>query len=200
MLIRDNRSEKMKEQYTLKETRILQNLTQEELASAAGISIRTIQRIEKGETIGSPHTIRTLAKTLNIESGTFKPSEKIKLTETKDIYAKVKLQNFSILSVIFIPFGNIIFPTLVFFRHRKDKQISTLGKKILNFQILSTLFCFIITVVIFQSVGRGPGAIPIPVFICYPLYILVSLSTVIYTSLHMNTENKLLNLFPNILS
>ncbi len=199
MLIRDNTSEKMKEQYTLKETRILQNLTQEELASAAGISIRTIQRIEKGETIGSPHTIRTLAKTLNIESGTFKPSETIKLTETKDIYSKVKLQNFSILSVMLIPFGNLIFPALIFFIHRKDKQIQIIGKKILSFQMISTFLLFFVTFIIFATLDRGFGAIPLPVFVCYIMYVLSGLSTVIYTSIYMHPDNKLLNLFPTII-
>ncbi len=189
----------MKEQQTLKEVRKQQNLTQEELANAAGISIRTIQRIEKGETIGSAYTIKILAKTLGIESSNLKASKPKQTSQEQDIYIKVKLQNFSILSVILIPFGNLIFPAIIFFRHREDPQIKVLGKKILSFQLMSTILLFIVTVFIFHTIGRGPGAIPLPVFISYPMYILVSVSTVIYTSMHMHANNKLLNLFPTII-
>ncbi len=51
----------------LKSHRIAKGLTQEDLASHSGISIRTIQRIEKGFSAGSIYSVNALVKTLNIE-------------------------------------------------------------------------------------------------------------------------------------
>ena len=44
----------------LKHYRRLHNLSQEGLAESSGISIRTIQRIEKGESVGSAYTLNAL--------------------------------------------------------------------------------------------------------------------------------------------
>ncbi|MEM8488640.1 MAG: helix-turn-helix transcriptional regulator, partial [Bacteroidota bacterium] len=52
----------------LKFHRIQRHLTQESLAELSGISIRTIQRMEKGLSNGSPHSINALAQALQVDS------------------------------------------------------------------------------------------------------------------------------------
>lgn len=52
----------------LKHFRHINCLSQEKLAETSGISIRTIQRIEEGKSVGSGYTINALSKALNINS------------------------------------------------------------------------------------------------------------------------------------
>ena len=52
----------------LKNYRRINCLSQEGLAETSGISIRTIQRIEEGKSVGSAYTLTALAKALNIST------------------------------------------------------------------------------------------------------------------------------------
>jgi transcriptional regulator with XRE-family HTH domain len=184
---------------SLKEHRKLKNLTQEELSKSSGISIRTIQRIEKGLSTGSAHTIKTLANTLNIENLDLLTNE----NNSKSLYQnntnKLKLMNFSILTMLVIPLGNIIFPSIIFFRNRDDEMVNTIGRKILSFQILSMLILPFLLITMFLFIGRGNGQIPIPITISYLLYGFLNIIITIQTSIKINKEKKVLSFFPNIL-
>jgi transcriptional regulator with XRE-family HTH domain len=189
----------MKELNTLKEYRQRKNYTQEELAKQSGISIRTIQRIEKGLTKGSPHTLKALAKALDIKSSdiiVFK--EEQENTIVYDDYHKVKLMNFSILSVLLIPFGNIIIPTILYLKNKSNKHVNTLGRRILSIQILSTFLLSGLAISLFFIIGQGNGAIPIPVPIIYFIYTSVNILIVIHTSIAINKKKQILKFFPNI--
>ena len=52
----------------LKHFRQITCLTQGKLAEISGISIRTIQRIEEGKSVGSGYTINALANALNLQA------------------------------------------------------------------------------------------------------------------------------------
>jgi transcriptional regulator with XRE-family HTH domain len=52
---------------SIKELRKTQGLTQQQLAEEAGITLRTIQRIENGEVKPSLHSLKTLGKVLNTD-------------------------------------------------------------------------------------------------------------------------------------
>lgn len=183
----------------LKEYRNLRRLTQEELSNSSGISIRTIQRIEKGLSTGSPHTIKTLAKTLNIESVDLLVAGENQNELVIDELGKLRLMNLSILTVILIPLGNLLFPTLIFLFNKKAKKVNTLGRKIISFQILSTLFLFLSTIILFIVFGRGNGAIPMPVFICYLIYVLICSITVIHSAIGINNGKEILKFAPRLI-
>jgi len=68
-------------------------LSQEELTENSGLSLRTIQRIEKGLTTGSSHTIKTLAATLHIESENLIVADINQNEAVADELDKVKLMN-----------------------------------------------------------------------------------------------------------
>lgn len=201
----------------LKEFRTKGGMTQQELADHSGISIRTIQRMERGLALGSPHTIRALAKSLNISN-----QELIVVTELnenaieqnvslhEDIrqvhprtatmnLTKVRLLNFSILSVLILPFGNIIVPVILFFLNKKDANVNTIGRKIISVQIIVTFALLVLTVLLSVFLGKGGGAIPLPVFICYVLFGSVSIGLVIKTSLDLNEDDEVLKFFPKII-
>jgi transcriptional regulator with XRE-family HTH domain len=51
----------------IKERRVAKNLTQQQFADLAGLSLRSIQRLEKGEVISRMYTLETVAKHLGLE-------------------------------------------------------------------------------------------------------------------------------------
>ncbi|MEL6656182.1 MAG: helix-turn-helix domain-containing protein [Bacteroidota bacterium] len=184
---------------SLKELRRRKSLTQEELSHASGISVRTIQRIEKGVSTGAPYTIKALAKALQVESSELLVVNGLASAFPADYWHKVRLMNFSVLSVFLLPLGNLILPTLIFLFNRQDEGVNSLGRKIISFQIVATPVLFFLTVIIFLVVGRGNGAIPLPVIICYALFVSFSTLVVILTSISIDKEQDCPKFFPRIL-
>lgn len=184
---------------SLKGHRTLKNLTQEELSKSSGISIRTIQRIEKGLSTGSSHTLKTLARTLSIESSDISNDESKSRLKEKNNINTLKLMNFSVLTMLVIPFGNIIFPVIIYFKNKDDEKINTIGKKILNFQILSFLILPFVLVLLFLIIGSGYAGLPMTFILSYLIYALVNIIITIHTSIQINKKKEVLALIPKIL-
>lgn len=110
--------------------------TQAKLAKQSGLSLRTIQRLESSNKEPKGHSLTVLSKAFNIEPSTlkdrFKRIENLKKSEKTSI----QLINLSIVSFIGIPFGNIIFPLIIWYRNRKSKLVDKIGRRIINFQII----------------------------------------------------------------
>lgn len=183
---------------TLKELRKVKQLTQEDLAKASGISIRTIQRMEKGISMGSPHSIKALAQALEVDYADIQVSEE-EADAFEEKTQKLKLMNLSILSVIVIPFGNIIFPFLIFLTNRKDHLINTKGKRILSFQILISLTLPFFMIFIALFFGRGNGQVPLYVFLPYMVFASINLVVSIMTAIRINQGKDIMLFTPNIL-
>ncbi|UZO80625.1 helix-turn-helix domain-containing protein [Aquimarina sp. ERC-38] len=83
------------------------NLTQEELAQKAGVSTRTIQRIEKG-TEPKGHTLKVLAKALGVSEDNLKENKSLSDKKAIDYQMAKYINLSSILGVIFPPF-NILY-------------------------------------------------------------------------------------------
>ncbi len=185
---------------SLKGHRKLKNLTQEELSKSSGISIRTIQRIEKGLSSGGSHTLKTLARTLSIESTDILKDESIPRLLDKNNIRTLKLMNFSVLTMFIIPFGNIIFPAIIYLNNNGDEKIKTIGKKILNFQILSMLILPFVLIILFLFIGRGyASGLPITLISAYLTYGLVNIIITIHTSIQINEGKEVLGFVPKIL-
>jgi transcriptional regulator with XRE-family HTH domain len=89
------------------------NLTQNELAENASLSLRTIQRIESGiEPKG--HTLKMLAKVFDVECFELFEIPESRFNEIDGI-KRIKALNTSILSFLIIPYGIIIFPFIIYF-------------------------------------------------------------------------------------
>ncbi len=201
----------------LKEHRLHLNLSQHELAEQSGVSIRTIQRIEKGSSTGSPYVIRALCKSLNIdpENLIINPEEIIvhipATTESVDLVKntydrRLKYINFSALSILCFPFLNLVLPTVFYFVFKKslsnvrDKEAAL---KILSFQILwsvLTLILMIFIPVIDHYFLRIDQIMEIPLFIWGYLVLVVILTLVtLNTASDINKAKNLLVFIPNIL-
>ncbi|ATP56040.1 DNA-binding protein [Pedobacter ginsengisoli] len=114
----------------IKALRSRKGMSQEELAEVSQLSLRTIQRIEGGETEARGDTLQRLAKALNIS-----PDELIDWAENEDRGFLVVL-NLSALSFIAFPILGIVVPlALWMLKKDKIKYVNETGKKLLNFQI-----------------------------------------------------------------
>ncbi|MEM9339504.1 MAG: helix-turn-helix domain-containing protein [Bacteroidota bacterium] len=119
--------------------------TQQELAEKASLSLRTIQRIESGNTVPKGHTLRVLAKALEVE-----PQLLVNTTERENadvIKSKIRLINLSAVVFLAVPFGNILVPIIVWQKAKKiDPLVEESGKQIINYQIWwSILLCIFLS-------------------------------------------------------
>lgn len=110
----------------IKEIRSSVGMTQQELADAAKIDLRTIQRIENGEVVPRTYTLKLLAKALNTDA-----SEWIALLKTsKSPHSKGKLM------VLHLS-GILLLPTLLlwYFEKEANPDIKRHGRDVINFQL-----------------------------------------------------------------
>lgn len=110
--------------------RKLTNLSQEALAEKSGLNLRTVQRIEKGDTVPRGDTIQRLCKALEISQ------EQLFGWQQVEDRGYLTALNLSALSFLIIPLLGIIVPLVLWF-YKKDKILHAreIGRKILNFQI-----------------------------------------------------------------
>ena len=112
-------------------------LTQEELAESAGINLRTIQRIESGETEPHGNTLRSICHVLNVQV------DDIYIFNKEENYNYIGALHFSALSFLLFPLGNIIFPLILWFvKKGKILDLSYYAKNLLNFQLTWTILTY----------------------------------------------------------
>ncbi len=130
----------------VKELRKRNGISQELLAENSGLSLRTIQRIENGETQPTGDSIKKLSGALSVT-----PNELIDWQIIEDNNTLLLL-NLSQLGFIAFPLLGILIP-LIIWTSKKDKikDVNQVGKSILNFQITWTLLLFFIAIGIFIS-------------------------------------------------
>ena len=170
-------------QSKVKLVREQKNLTQTELAEKSGLSLRTIQRIESGQSLKG-FTLKAIAQTLETEP------ENLFSQEEKDIQIdRAKLINFSALAGLIIPFGGIIFPAILTYR-TQDSVNRELGKSVIGVQII---LAFVISVLlILTPFIQHWFSIQFPLFLV-PLmaFIILKLWIVIKNGISLNQTNQL---------
>ncbi|WP_335965302.1 DUF4870 domain-containing protein [Galbibacter sp. PAP.153] len=163
----------------VKELRNLKGTTQELLAEKSGLSLRTIQRIENGETTPRGDSLKRLAIALNTT-----PDEIIDW-QIQDDKGYITVMALSPLGFLFFPLLGIIIP-LIFWILKKDKlkNVNKLGKAILNFEITWSVLLFTYFIFLFSGMFKifgsfiGPATILkmyIPIIILYVYNIILIL-------------------------
>ena len=146
----------------VKDLRKRKGISQEELSENSNLSLRTIQRIENGESEPTGDSLKKISNALNIT-----PDELIDWAEIED-NVFLKAMNLSALTFIFFPLLGIIVP-LIMWTSKKDKlkNINKIGKDIINFEITWTLIVFtgFIINVIFLAKDFGSNGMLTPSFI-----------------------------------
>lgn len=126
----------------IREIRKRKGLSQEELAEAAKVNLRTIQRIETNANEPSGKTLNLLCDALNISIDDIVDYGK---TEDKTFLI---LFHLSVLSFMMLPLGNIIIP-LILWLTKKDKIVGLkeIGANFINFQILWTVLLYSLAII-----------------------------------------------------
>jgi transcriptional regulator with XRE-family HTH domain len=129
-------------------------LSQEALAEEAGVSLRTIQRVEQGETVPRGYTVQALATALGVplEALQDEPAPPVVTLVVegpapppalRSDAAQLQLLNLSALGFLLFPFLNLLGPWLLWRARRHDTEhAAVLGRRVLGFQILWQVGCF----------------------------------------------------------
>lgn len=138
--------------------------SQELLAEQSGVSLRTIQRVEQGETVPRGHTIQALATALDVPLDALltlpapipesvveptvelspersnSPSVPPAPSDSPSLPADpqlLQLLNLSALCLLVFPFLNLLMPYLLWRKHRHDTlHAAEIGRRVLGFQVL----------------------------------------------------------------
>ena len=122
----------------IKVLRTRKGLSQEELAEKTGLSLRTIQRIENGETEPRGDSLKRLAAAFDVL-----PDEIADWTIQEDKGFLAGL-NLSALSFIVFPLLGILVPLIIWISKKdKIKNGNEIAKEVLNFEITWTMIVFI---------------------------------------------------------
>ena len=118
--------------------------SQEELADKTGLSLRTIQRIENGETEPRGDSLKRLATIFEVS-----PDEIVDWTVQENKGLLVSL-NLSALAFLVVPLGGILVPLMIWISKKdKVKGVNELAKDVLNFQITWVILCVLALLPIF---------------------------------------------------
>tara|TARA_R110002049_G_scaffold7795_5_gene44025 strand:- start:14006 stop:14611 length:606 start_codon:yes stop_codon:yes gene_type:complete len=122
----------------VKELRKRNGLSQEGLTENSGLSLRTIQRIENGETEPTGDTLKRIAQALNVT-----PNELVDWAIVED-KGFLKALNLSALTFLFFPLLGILVPLIIWISKKdKLKEINKIGKDVINFEITWTIIFFL---------------------------------------------------------
>lgn len=134
----------------LKELRNQKGMSQETLAEASVLSLRTIQRIENGDTNPTGETLKRLSNALNVN-----PDELIDWSIKEDKRYLIFL-NLSTLTFVFFPLLGIIVPFMLWSsRKGKLKNINKIGRDLINFEITWTIALFFIPFILYLFTKIG---------------------------------------------
>ena len=174
----------------IKELRNRKGLSQEELAEQAQLSLRTVQRIENGETEARGDTLKRLAAALNItpEDLTELPFESTEILNNDSRNFLLQF-NLSALSFIVFPLLGIALPLALWLSNRKKlKVIDKPCKRLINFQISWCLFIVATMIILFNHdffhipssiLNLGAGEI---ILLSMPLFYAVNFIYIIFNS------------------
>lgn len=135
----------------IKALRRAKGLSQESLAENARINLRTLQRIEAGDTIPRGETLRLLAQALDVPVETLVPAQ-VQVEDTSFL----KILNLSALSFWLLPLGGVLVPLVLWLYNRQRVAgVNELGKRILNFQITWAIIVYSFVLVIMFGLMSG---------------------------------------------
>ena len=141
----------------IKDLRVLKGLTQEDLADRTKLSVRTIQRIEKGEVDPRTYTLNLLAEALEVDLETFTSeilSQESNEKDKMDVYSKLALLHLSGLFILILP------PIFIWIWKKDDlKEYEQHFKDVMNFQL--SILLYILVALLLSLVVIGMVLLPL---------------------------------------
>ena len=119
------------------EERVRLGMSQEDLAGESLLSLRTIQRIESGQTSPRGDTLKRLAGALKV------PIEELIDSELEEDANLVVLMNLTQLAFLAFPLLGVIIPLIIWLTNRnRVRDVDEVGQSILNFQTSWSILLF----------------------------------------------------------
>ncbi|MGB3849927.1 MAG: helix-turn-helix transcriptional regulator [Tunicatimonas sp.] len=159
----------------IRQQRILKGYSQEHLAESAGISVRTLQRIEGGQTEPRGHTLIALAQVLDVAI------EDLMDFTKEENRGTLHAINLSALAYWAFPLGNILLPLIIWIINKdKVKGANRFGKRQVLIQVGWTALIFLSVIVflfgpsVYRSAGIDSGllATTLPIIVTALVYLL----------------------------
>ena len=175
----------------IKELRNRKGMSQEFLADKSGLSLRTIQRIENGESSPTGHSIQQLSYALNIT-----PDE-ITDWAIKEDKRFLTFLNLSALTFLFFPLLGILVPFILWTSKRdKIKNINKLGMALINFEITWSILLFLIpgSLLIASKVGLIENITLSLFFIIIGILYIVNMCLILINTIRLNNEEEIIYL------
>ncbi|MEM5565132.1 helix-turn-helix domain-containing protein [Psychroserpens sp. AS72] len=173
----------------VKELRNQRGMSQEFLAEESGLSLRTIQRIEKGESNPTGESLKRLANALNVS-----PDELIDWSVKEDKKYLTYL-NLSALMFLFFPLLGVLIPFILWTSKKgKIKNSNKLGKDLINFEITWTILLFFIPIVLFliSKIGLIKDMTLSLFFIVIGILYVANLILILINTLRINNEKEVI--------
>lgn len=170
----------------IKELRKQKGMSQEFLAEESGLSLRTIQRIENGETNPTGESLKRLSNALNVN-----PDELIDWSIKED-KRYLTFLNLSALTFLFFPLLGILVPFILWTsRKGKIKNINKLGKDLINFEITWTLLLFFIPFlwILIAKIGLLGNLTLSIIFIVIGVMYFINLIFILLNTIRISNEN-----------
>lgn len=167
-------------------------LSQDKLADLASINLRTLQRIEKGETEPRGDTLRLIATALEVPiENLFCSQERKDRPDKEDAPEKedkgfLQFMNLSALAYWIFPLGNIFLPLLLWYLKKDQvKGAKELGKRIVNFQLTwSFVTFFLLAIAISSSILHLPIS-PSYIWIILPVFLIGNSALILLASFQL---------------
>jgi len=162
------------------EERVRLGMSQEDLASESLLSLRTIQRIESGQTSPRGDTLKRLAAALKV------PVEELIDSELEEDANLVVLMNLTQLAFLAFPLLGVIIHLIIWLTNRnRVRDVDEVGQSILNFQTSWSILLFsihMICLALILIIGKVNQAIfygyAISMGVLYPYNLLQILSNI----------------------
>jgi len=165
------------------------------LAEESGISLRTLQRIEKEGTNPHGDTLKRISEALDVSMDEL-------LDHSLEIdYNYIRGMHYSALTFVILPLGNIILPVILWVRKKERiKDLSIYARNLINWQITWTILVFLPLMILMpkflsMTAGIEGTLLPLRSVILYPFIMIVA--NFIYTLVAgIFVSERYRNLFP----
>jgi transcriptional regulator with XRE-family HTH domain len=149
----------------IKQLRLLAGLSQSELAEESGMSLRSIQRIENGNTLPRGDSLKRISKALNVHVETLTTHLDIhQAGDMKTLKEDPKIPLIIILSAfgyLWNPLLGLVFPTVLWTLFRNStNNVQQIGIKVIRLQLL---YCLILALVYSYIMGQKLSIFDLPV-------------------------------------
>ena len=175
----------------IKDLRTRKGMSQELLADKSGLSLRTIQRIENGESNPTGHSLKQLSYALNVN-----PDE-IMDWSVKEDKRYLTYLNLSSFTFLFFPLLGILVPYIIW-TSKKDKiqNINKLGMSLINFQITWTIMLFFIPISLFigSKIGLIENLTLSTISIIIGILYLMNIISILFNTIRISNEKKVIYL------